>query len=113
MNRRLFLLTPGAVALARPVLADPLPVPPSGGIGFKVLRNGTPIGEHHLIFTQNGNSLRVDLHAALLVRLAGIPVFRYRARATEVWSGGVFQSVDSRVNDNGNHLQVQIGRAHV
>lgn len=110
MNRRLFLLTPGAVALARPVLADPLPVPPSGTIGFKVLRNGTPIGEHHLIFTRNGDTLRVDLHVALLVRLAGIPVFRYMARATENWSGGVFHSVDSWVNENGNQLQVQAER---
>jgi hypothetical protein len=110
MNRRLFLLSSGVSALARPALAAPLPVPPSGRIGFRVLRNGTPIGEHHLVFTQNGGTLRVDLHVALLVRLAGISFFRYTAQATEIWSDGVFQSVDSQVNDNGNHLQVQAER---
>jgi Family of unknown function (DUF6134) len=110
MNRRLFLLSSGTVALARPAVAAPLPVPPSGRIGFKVLRNGTPIGEHHLLFTQNGETLRVDIHAALLVRLAGIPIFRYTAAATEIWSGGVFQGIDSQVNDNGNHLEVHAER---
>jgi hypothetical protein len=110
MNRRLFLLSSGAVAVARPALAAPLPVPPSGRIGFKVLRNGTPIGEHHLIFTQSGDTLRVDIHAAFLVRLAGVPIFRYTARATEMWSGGVFQGVNSQVNDGGNQLQVHAER---
>ena len=44
------------------------------------------------------------------MRLAGIPIFRYTATATEIWSGGVFQSIDSRVNDDGNHLQVHAER---
>lgn len=109
MKRRLFLVSSGAAALAKPAVAA-LPVPPGGRIGFKVLRNGTPIGEHHLVFTQNGDTLRVDQHIALLVRLAGIPIFRYKATATEIWSGGVFQGIDSRVNDDGNHLQVHAER---
>jgi hypothetical protein len=110
MRRRLFLASTGAVALAGPVSAAPLPVPPSGRIGFRVLRNGVPIGEHHLRFTQSGDMLRVDIDAAFVVRIAGIAVFRYSAAATEIWSGGVFQSVDSRVNDDGNHLQVHAER---
>ena len=110
MNRRLFLLSSGAAALARPALAAPLPVPPSGRIGFKVLRNGRPIGEQHLIFTQSGDKLHIDIHAAFLVRFAGIPVFRYTVRATEMWSGGVFQGIHSQVNDNGNHLEVHAER---
>ena len=110
MNRRLFLVSTGAVAVARPAVAAALPVPPSGKMGFKVLRNGTPIGEQHLVFTRRGNTLRVDIYAALVVRLAGIPIFRYTARATEIWSGGVFQGITSRVNDDGNHLQVHAER---
>jgi Family of unknown function (DUF6134) len=110
MKRRLFVLSSGAAVLARPALAAPLPVPPGGKIGFRVLRNGTPIGEHHLVFTRSGDTLRIDLHVALVVRIAGIAFFRYTARATEVWSGGVFQGIDSQVNDNGNHLQVHAER---
>jgi hypothetical protein len=106
MDRRRFLASAGAAAVAGPVFADAPSVPPNNHLAFKVLRNNSPIGEHHLYFTRNGDDLRVDINAALLVTLAGIPIFRYVASATELWSGGVFQSLDSKVDDNGNHLEV-------
>ena len=90
--------------------ADTLPVPPDGEIGFKVLRNGSPIGEHHLYFSQNGDDLTVAITVRLLVTLAGIPLFRYDVDATERWSGGVFESLDSKVNDNGEPLEVHARR---
>jgi hypothetical protein len=83
-----------------------LPVPPSGKIGFRVLRNGTPVGEHHLTFTQTGDQLLVDIEAALVVRVAGIPVFRYSVSAQERWSGGAFSGLDSKVNHDGTKLEV-------
>lgn len=106
MHRRELLLGAGAVALARPALASPLPVPASGAMGFRVLRNGSPIGEHHLRFTQDGDDLRVDINAALLVTFAGIPIFRYGLTATERWSGGQFCGLDSIVNHNGTPFEV-------
>jgi hypothetical protein len=98
MKRREFLLSAAAFAL---------PVPPGNEIAFKVLRNGTPIGEHHLNFTQSGDDLSVDINVALLVTFASIPVFRYSLQATEKWSGGVFQSLESVINTNGTQLEVQ------
>jgi hypothetical protein len=98
MKRREFLLSAAAFAL---------PVPPGNEIAFKVLRNGTPIGEHHLNFTQSGGDLTVDINVALLVTFASIPVFRYNLKATEKWSGGVFQSLESLINNNGAQLEVQ------
>jgi hypothetical protein len=97
MDRRSFLL--GAAAFA-------LPVPAGNAIGFKVLRNGSPIGEHRLTFTQSGDDLSIDVDVDLLVTIATIPVFRYGIKATEKWSGGVFQSLDSNVNYNGDPLVV-------
>lgn len=106
MDRRRFLAGAGAMALASPACADDLPVPPSGEIAFKVLRNGSPIGEHHVSFTRSGDDLRVEINVALAVTLAGIPVFSYTAQAVECWSGGVFQTLDSHVNHNGTPLEV-------
>ncbi|MDE8346542.1 MAG: DUF6134 family protein [Acidocella sp.] len=106
IDRRGFLTSVAAASVAVPAMADTLPVPPGGKIGFRVLRNGTPIGEHHLTFTQNGDDLAVAISIALLVKFAGIPVFRYALNATERWSGGVFQSLESQVNDNGTQLMV-------
>lgn len=109
MDRRHFLLGAGALSVAGPAVAMPaaLPVPPAGQIAFKVLRNGTPIGEHHLSFTQNGEDLAVAINVALAVKFAGITVFTYALAATERWSNGVFQSLESKVNDNGTQLEVQ------
>jgi hypothetical protein len=98
MDRRGFLM--GAAAFA-------LPVPSNNALAFKVLRNGTPIGEHHLSFSQTGDDLAVTINVALLVRFAGIPVFRYALQAVETWSGGRFSSLHSMINDNGTQLEVE------
>lgn len=90
----------------RPAFGAALPVPPTGHMAFKVLHSGTPVGEHHLTFTQTGGVLRVDTNAALVVRLAGIPVFHYKIDAREYWSDGAFYALDSLVNHNGTALQV-------
>jgi hypothetical protein len=95
----------GSIATARAQSAG-LPVPFSGKIGFKVLRNGTSVGEHHLTFTQAGDQLLVDIEAALVVRVAGIPVFRYSVSAQEHWAGSAFCGVNSKVNHDGTKLEV-------
>jgi hypothetical protein len=95
----------GGAAIARAQSTE-LPVPASGKLGFKIFRNGTPVGEHHLTFTQTGDQLLVEIEAALVVRVAGIPVFHYSASAREHWSGNVFSGVDSKVNHNGTKLEV-------
>ena len=90
--------TPALSSAETPALssAEGPPVPPSGTIGFKILRNGTPVGEQHLIFTQTGDELRVDINAAIVVRVMGVAVFHYSIAATEHWSGGAFVGVDSK-----------------
>ncbi|MDE8348068.1 MAG: DUF6134 family protein [Acidocella sp.] len=97
MDRRRFLLSAAAFAL---------PIPAGKQMAFKVLRNGTPIGEHHLNFTQTGDDLSVEVSIQLLVKLTVIPVFRYKLQAVEKWSGGVFQSLESKIIENGNVLTV-------
>ncbi|MGE4483184.1 DUF6134 family protein [Acidocella sp.] len=107
LERRGFLAGAAALAATRPALAAPLPIPPGNEMRFKILRNGSPIGEQHMKFTQSGDDLRVDINADLVVTLAGIPVFHYRASAVERWSGGHFSRLDSQVNHNGTKLSVQ------
>ena len=107
MDRRQFLANAGALVLAGPALAGTLPVPPSERIAFKVFRNGTAVGTHELVFTQDGDNLTVLTNMAFVVTIAGIPIYHYHLVATEKWSGGVFRSVESKVNNNGTRLEVQ------
>jgi len=110
MQRRGFLACAGATAIAGPVLADTstvgLPVPPGNQIAFKVFRNGSEVGEHHMSFTQNGDELDIATNFTFVVTIAGIAVYRYALLAVEKWSGGVFQAANSTVNNNGDHIEV-------
>lgn len=57
-------------------------------------------------FTQNENRLTVESRADLVVRIAGIPIFHYRADIVEHWQDGAFYHLESRVNHNGEKLAV-------
>jgi hypothetical protein len=96
----------GGPLLAQPAWADALPVPASGKIGFRVMRGGVAIGEHHLRFTQYGDQLRVDIKVAAVVRVLGIAVYSYACTASEYWSGGKFSGLDSHVNHDGAQFEV-------
>jgi Family of unknown function (DUF6134) len=101
MDRRSFLLSAGAYAL---------PIPSGDAMHFRVLRNGSPIGDHYITFNPSGSDLVISIAANLLVRFAGIAIFRYAVKATEFWENGVFQQLDSVVNYNGSPLEVHAER---
>lgn len=106
MERRLFIAGAAALGLARPAFADALPVPPGGRVAFKVFRNGAEVGTHDVTFSSDGDSLTGITNFNFIVTIASIPVYRYTLTATEIWSGGVFQSLASKVNNNGTMLEV-------
>lgn len=111
IERRGFMAGLAGLAAAGPAAAAlPASVPPGGEMRFKVLRNNAPIGEHHMVFTRRGDDLNVAINADFLVRVAGIPVFRYQAAATESWSGGAFTGLESKVNHNGKLFSVRASR---
>jgi len=99
MDRRQFLM--GAAAFAMPI------IPAGRQLGFKVLRNGSPIGEHHLNFSGTAENPIIDINIALAVKFAGITVFTYALKATETWEDGGFSRLHSVVNDNGTMLEVE------
>lgn len=99
------LMAAPAVRAAAPV--EPLmSVPSSGLLRFKILRNGASIGEQLVTFTQNGSNLMVETNSDMLVRVLGVPVFRYQARVREDWVAGTFSHMQSRVLHNGDQLSV-------
>lgn len=101
MDRRSFLLSAAAYTL---------PIPSGSEMHFKIFRNGSPVGDHVISFSQSGDDLTVSTQARFVVTMAMIPVFHYAVKATERWSNGVFQGVDSAVNFNGSPLEVHAER---
>lgn len=106
MERRRFLATTAAFISAPAAKAAMLPVPASREIRFKIFRNGSAIGEQLMKFTQNGNLLKVESHADMVVRIADIPIFHYHADVIEHWQDGAFYQLNSQVNHNGEKRTV-------
>jgi hypothetical protein len=78
---------------------------------FVILRDGSDIGRHDLRLTREGDDLLLAVDVEIVVRVLGIAAYRYTMRNREVWRGGLLQSVDSRVNDDGRSKTVRVTRA--
>lgn len=129
-----FAATAAKTAPAPPPGAD-LPVPASGGLRFRIMRNGNVIGTQGLTFTQKGRTdqpppaaasspggakpapapvkpppvlgpLTVKVVIDIAVKLGPIPLYRYNNESTEIWDGDILSSFNSKTNDNGVHTKV-------
>ena len=60
---------------------------PKGPLMFNAYRNGSPLGFHRIDFSEADERLIVDIEIVFDVKLAFIPVYRYRHRNREVWEG--------------------------
>ena len=77
---------------------------------FAVYRNGEAIGTHVLAFRHEGGQQIVSTSIDFAVKAVGLTVYRYSHRGQEVWSGGAFQSIDAKTDDNGKQYTVQARR---
>ena len=108
LGRRGLLAAAGCAALVRPAVA--LPVPTSGSISFRVLRNDSPIGKHVLTFSPSGNTLTVRVIVDIAVGFCPLTFFRYTHRAEERWEDGTVVSLDAETNDAGTVGRTMIRR---
>lgn len=100
----------GLVAgLGAALIASALPGPARASLAaaypsvlkFAVTREGSPIGVVMERFGREGDAERVDVYIAFLVRLLGIPVYRYEHRSREIWQDGRLVRLDTVTNDDG------------
>jgi len=68
---------------------------------FRVIRQGSPIGTHRVLFSAEGEALTARTEVDIAVRLAGITVFRFTHRFTETWANGRLVAATSRRDRNG------------
>jgi hypothetical protein len=103
-RRSLLLAAPAALALPTVLRAAPeRPAP----ITFTVFRGASQIGTHRVEFLQGGPDPVVEISIDLVVRFAGIPVYRYTHRSREEWSGDRLRRLDSSTDDSGTRTEVR------
>jgi hypothetical protein len=96
------------VATRRAVAA--LPVPEGNHLAFEIVREGSVIGSHTMMFQPAGDRLTVEIAADIVVSFGPIVLFRYRHRAIERWENGRVMSLEAETNDDGTKDRARIWR---
>jgi len=108
IGRRLAL---GAIAaLPASGAVGALPIPPARRLGFRVMRNGSNIGQHVLDFEPDGPRLTVRIAVDLAVGIGPITLYRYTHRAVERWEDGRVVSLEAETNDDGSPSTITMRR---
>lgn len=90
-------MTPRRVLLAAPGLLLPrLAMATPGEYRFRILREGSQIGTHRVIFVEDANGLTARTEVDIQVKLMGITVFRFSHRFGETWAGDRLRLATSR-----------------
>ena len=106
IGRRVLAGGAAALTLARPARAAGEPPgfspPPGDAVTFRILRDGSVVGSHHVAFEQHGAITIARAAIDIVVIVAWITVYRFTHRATETWQGNRFGGIDSHTDDNGS-----------
>jgi hypothetical protein len=82
----------------------------AGEYTFTVLKDGSPVGHHCIVFHRQGDRVEIREATEIEVRLAMIPVYRFEHEGTEVWEDGRALRIDGTTNDNGEKLDIAVRR---
>lgn len=97
----------GQLAAVPAGLAAAPAVAQSADYRWKVLRAGSEIGTHSIVFRRDGDTLTAVSEVLVAPRVLGVVVYRFEHRYTEVTRGDRFVSVRSRLNRNGTITDVE------
>ncbi len=112
--RQLFLAL-AAFLSALPALAADAAVelaafPPIGRLDYTVLREGSKVGTHTVVFSRDANRLTVATNIDIAVKLLGFTIFRLEHEADELWENGRLVRLTSRTDDDGDKRVVDLRR---
>lgn len=74
---------------------------------FSVWRSGAEIGQHRVSFARENGALVVRSLFDIVVKLLGIPVYRYKYQSQETWRDGRLARLASVIDDNGTQSSVE------
>ncbi|MEK9970520.1 MAG: DUF6134 family protein [Ferrovibrio sp.] len=75
--------------------------PPGGALNFTVMRNGSEVGKHEMLFRNETDGLKIDIRTNVAVKVAFITAYRFEHEGHEVWQGGRLVRLWSKTNDDG------------
>jgi hypothetical protein len=103
-SRRRFL-TGSAALLACPAWAQT-----PARLHFSVFHNGMKVGDHELTFDRSGGDVTVATRVRMTLAIAGLLTVSYAHVAREHWTGGRFQTLETRTDTSGKIERVSAKR---
>jgi hypothetical protein len=79
-------------------------------LSFAIYRNGQEIGQHKLVFQNDGTNRTVTVAVDLSVKAMGVTAYRYVHNSREMWNGNALQALNSKTDDNGKKFAVRAQR---
>ena len=98
MRRRALLALPA-------IAAAPVPARPAD-LRFRVIREGSPIGTHQVLFSLADGVLTARTEVDIVVKRLGITFFRFSHRFEEDWADGRLRRATSRLDRNGHVVEM-------
>ncbi|HTN50067.1 MAG TPA: DUF6134 family protein [Burkholderiaceae bacterium] len=96
-----------AVALVLACVDHTAAAAPPAEWNFAVRLDGKPIGTHRFVLAgADDGSLALTSEAQFNVSVLGVPLYRYRHRVNERWTGGCLAAIEARTDDNGQLTEV-------
>lgn len=74
---------------------------------FDIMRNGKKVGTHSINLSRGPDRTRVKAESRIDVRVLGIPAYRLRYAAEELWDDRGLVELDVSVDDNGRTLELE------
>jgi Family of unknown function (DUF6134) len=99
ISRRTLLLAGATLVACRAEAGSP--IPRSDSLGFRIMRHGSQIGTHSIVFERDGDLLKVRTSIDVLVTFLSIPLARYENRSTETWQGTTLVELAGETKKNG------------
>ena len=74
---------------------------------FTVVRNGSPVGQHSVTFTRQGEDIEVRARFDIQIRFLVFTAYRYEYESTAIWRDGQLLSLSAYTNDDGEESRVR------
>lgn len=82
-------------------------IPDGNALTFRAFLGDTDLGLHKMRWTVSGETVVVNIEIDLGARVLFLPVYSYKHRSQETWTGGVLSAISTTTDDDGKKFTVK------
>lgn len=75
---------------------------------YDILRDGTPVGSHHIDFTRDGDTLVVESKSEIKIQVLFVTAYNFSYSARSRWRDGKLLTLEAMTDDDGKRSAVRV-----